>query len=216
MTDENIENANSDNGENSNTDLEGLEGDALKELVIKEREERVELDGKNRQLFERAKTAEGFEKQEDGSWVKTEKAPETKKTDKESKAKVETKSDKVDYGELAFLSQKGVEHDEDISYIQNIANNTGESLKDVLSKSFVKAELKERAEQRTTADATPKGTKRSASPARSDVDYWVAKGVLPPADQPQLRQDVVNAKLKSEKSASEFTSTPVGNNILIQ
>ena len=53
------ENQNSSNQDNPNQDLEGLDEVALKEIVVSGRDKESELDGKNKQLFERAKKAEG-------------------------------------------------------------------------------------------------------------------------------------------------------------
>ena len=70
--------------ETATGDLDNLDATALKELVQTERNKTKDVSEKNRQLFARAKKAEGFELK-DGDWVKP--APEEK-----SKAKKEAKS----------------------------------------------------------------------------------------------------------------------------
>ena len=77
---------------------------------------------------------------------------------------------------------------------------TGKSLKDVVASKYFQAELKERQEARQVEKATPSASRRSASSPQTEVDYWIKKGELPPADQVELRRAVVNAKMGKAKS----------------
>ena len=86
---------------------------------------------------------------------------------------------------------------------------TGKTLEEVLASKYFRAELKELREQKASADAIPDSSKRSGQSPKDSVDYWLAKGEMPPADQPQLRREYVNAKLKQETSGSKFTSRSV-------
>jgi hypothetical protein len=72
------------------------------------------------------------------------------------------------------------------------------------------AELKDLRDDRSAKDAIPNGSKRSQQSTRDTVDYWLSKGELPPVSQRELRLEVVNARIKRESSASQFTNNPVG------
>ena len=55
-------------------EFENLEEDARKEKIQSVLKERNDILDSNRKLFARAKEAEGFKQDEDGSWIKTEKS----------------------------------------------------------------------------------------------------------------------------------------------
>lgn len=130
---------------------------------------------------------------------------ELKKATKSSKA---TPSAELDYGQKAFLATQGVEG-EDFGFVQEVMTDTGKTLEEVLGSKYFKQELEDKVSDRKAKAALPKGTKRTGNSTQSDVDYWVAKGELPPVDNPILRREVVNAKLKKETDTDKFTSTPV-------
>lgn len=96
-----------------------------------------------------------------------------------------------------FLKQAGVSSD-DYEFLEEMVHDTGKPLEDILEKKFVQAELKERQEARATKEAVPSGSKRAQNPTRSDVDYWIAKGELPP-DQELARQVVRKKREIAEK-----------------
>ena len=74
---------------------------------------------------------------------------------------------------------------------------------------YVQEELKNRKDTRASENALPEGSKRSASAARDQVEYWLAKGELPPASETELRRKVVAARIEREKDTSRFTDSPV-------
>lgn len=122
------------------------------------------------------------------------------------------KKGELDYGQKAYLNSLGHKDAADHGYVQGIMKDTGKSLEDVLASGFVQAELKRLGEERASKAAQPPaGEGRQAPPARDTVDYWLAKGELPPADQPDLRRKVVNAKIARQKGESQFSNTPVVN-----
>jgi hypothetical protein len=124
---------------------------------------------------------------------------------------VESKTNGPDYGELAlksYLKSEGVSR-EDFDFVRELMSNTGKAPDELLATKWVQAELKERVDTRMAQDAIPKGSKRSAQNTRDSVEYWIAKGELPPVDQVDLRRKVVNAKLKSNKDKNRFTDNPV-------
>jgi hypothetical protein len=110
-----------------------------------------------------------------------------------------------DYAEKAFLKASDIKPDE-YALVEEAMKATGKDLESVLDSKWFQAELKEQREAKVSKDAVPSGTKRSSSSARDTVDYWIAKGELPPADQRELRTKVVNAKIKAANGGSPFGS----------
>lgn len=115
----------------------------------------------------------------------------------------------LDYGQKAYLIANGIKGAEETALVQDYMKETGRSLEQVMESKFFQGELTALREFRTTQEATPTGTKRNGQSPRSSVEYWLAKGELPPADQRELRQKVVKAKIAKAKSGNVFTSTPV-------
>ena len=118
-----------------------------------------------------------------------------------------------DAGEYAYLVAKQIEDDGEIAIVKEAVKESGKSLMAVLKLKYVQEELKDYKEAKATKEATPSSTNRSGAPTNSKVDYWLAKGELPPAtpENVQLRRDVVNAKLKRLSNANKFTDNPIGN-----
>jgi hypothetical protein len=116
-----------------------------------------------------------------------------------------------DYAQKAYLKSSGINADE-FDFVKEVMDATGKSDIDaVLDSKYFKAELKERRETKATAEAMPGKTNRAGNQTRNDVDYWIAQGKLPPADQPELRRKVVNAKIAAEKARNQFTTNAVVN-----
>lgn len=115
-----------------------------------------------------------------------------------------SKASELDYGEKAFLVANGIKGADETKLVQEIMNDTGRSLDDVLESKYFQAELKELRETRASANATPNGTKRSSNSSRDSVDFWIAKGELPPADQVDLRRKVVNERINRERNKNVF------------
>lgn len=133
-----------------------------------------------------------------------------KADEKKPSAKDKKSSDEkgFDYGQKAYLKASGITPDE-FAFVQKVMVDTGKSLDDVLEAKYFQAELKEMREVKATKDAMPNASKRSGANSRDSVEYWVAKGELPPADQVELRRKVVNAKLAVAKQKSTFTDNSV-------
>lgn len=131
---------------------------------------------------------------------------------KKTEKKTSKKSDDFDYGEKAYLIANGIKEADEMEFVKDVMKETGKSLDAVVGSKFFQAELKERREDKATADATPKGSKRSGQSAANTVEYWIAKGELPPKDQRELRQKVVNARISKESNKSMFTDNPVASN----
>lgn len=128
--------------------------------------------------------------------------------DRNKNKKPETKkapaSNDLDYGAKAFLAVQGIRGADEIKLVKEFMSNTGKDLDSVVESKHFKAELEEMRELKKTADATPSGNKRTGQSARDSVDYWIAKGELPPVSEAELRRKVVNARMKKETSKSVF------------
>lgn len=122
--------------------------------------------------------------------------PETKATSK--------KSEGFDYGEKAYLTANGIKGSDEHEFAQKLQKQTGLDLDSLLEDTYFQTKLNEFREQKATTNATPSGTKRSNNSSVDTVEYWIAKGELPPKDQVEMRRKVVNARLKKEDSKGVF------------
>ncbi len=106
------------------------------------------------------------------------------------------KTGDLDYGQQGYLASKGVEHDEDIEFVEGMLSRNGDELKDVMKDEYVVKKLKSMKEARKLNDAIP-DSKRGSAPARDKVDYWIKKGEMPgldpdqSADQYELATDLL-------------------------
>jgi hypothetical protein len=128
----------------------------------------------------------------------------------EAKTKEKQPQDKkdFDYAEKSYLLSNGIKKDE-ITFVWEEHQKTGKSIDEILESKYFQNELRDKRELAETEEAVPRGTKRTAGSTRDTVEYWQAKGELPPRSQPELRRAVLNARIKKEEAASKFTDTPV-------
>ena len=147
----------------------------------------------NRQLFARAKKAEGFVL-EDGKWVK-----KPKEVKAEIKPEVKEVGGLTPKDTIALITAK-VTEEEDISEVENWAKFRGISVSEALKTPVIKTLLAERAEERKTAEATStKATRRGANaPSEDLLGNAQRKGEMPTSDADilKLAQDKV---LKNKK-----------------
>lgn len=123
---------------------------------------------------------------------------------KKPEAKKAPASNDLDYGAKAFLAVQGIKGSDEINLVKEFMANTGKDLDSVVDSKHFKAELEEMRELKKTANATPSGNKRTGQSPRDSVDYWLAKGELPPQSDVELRRKVVNARMKKETAKSVF------------
>lgn len=128
------------------------------------------------------------------------------------KGKKGEKSDEFDLGQEAYLMANGVKEDDEVAAVKAAMESSGKSMKEVLKASWFQAELKEIRDQKEAFGATPQGKNRNGQSASNTVDYWIAKGTLPPntPEYRELRTKVVNAKVAKQKNTKMFTDNPVG------
>jgi hypothetical protein len=88
--------------------------------------------------------------------------------------------------------------------------STGKSVEDVIDSRAFKAELKLLRDDKKAEDAIPSNSKRSGQSNSNTVEYWIAKGQMPPANEPKLRQAYVNAKMAKTAERNMFTDNPLG------
>lgn len=162
-----IENADSPNSEANDQDV-SQDQEVLDPAALKK--ERDELAQTNRQLFERAKKAEGFVKV-DGKWVKAPKAEEAIAAQNE----LQSKTGELNETQLDYLDLKGITHDDDIAIIQRVMQRTGQTVRQALGDDYVKAKLSAEQKKREVQNATPSSTKRSGQGSPNEVEHWLSK-----------------------------------------
>lgn len=146
---------------------------------------------KNKRLFERAKKAEA-----EAKLLKAERV----KKEEQAKAKVEIpKAEKqADYSleDVAILVQR-VTDKEDREFVKKSAKLLGVTLEEALNDTVVAGKLKERAEQRATAEATNTAPARrgSAKPTAEQILSNVAQGKFP--DDPS---ELVEARYQTKRN----------------
>lgn len=115
----------------------------------------------------------------------------------------------LDRVDKAVLRAEKITDPKEVELVEAIMKETGKDVEGVLASKYFQGELKTLREEAAADNATPHGTNRSGNASRDSVDYWIAKGELPPMEQSELRTKVVNAKIAKEKSQSQFSSTPI-------
>lgn len=153
-----------------------------------EQEEQVDWQARAKELEGRLKRAETKLK---------------KSSDSPATAKPSTPGE-FDYSQKAFLAVNEVKTAKEVALAKEFMENTGKSLDDVVTNKYFLQELKELKDLEATAVATPSGSKRVGQSAQDSVEYWLAKGEMPPQGMTELRREYVNAKMKKEGSAKMF------------
>ena len=163
------------------------------------------LDKNNKQLYTRAKKAEGFEQdKETKEWIKKEEKPPEKKLEANK-----SNSEEPDYGRLAFLKGENVTHPDDQKIVMDEASRLKLPLTDILQMVHIKSKLKDAKDQRDVETGSSKGKGRSGSNTRSEVDYWINKkktdGSFDTPDDQELAEKVIDARIKNDKNSSKFS-----------
>ena len=123
--------------------------------------------------------------------------------------KVNKPNEDFNTGDIAFMEGRGVKTDDAMNFVKSMMDKTGENLKDTLSDDYVQSKLKTMKEVAAVKDATPSGSKRTPTSGKASVEYWLAKGGLPPESDIQLRRDVLNARIKGEERGNKFAPQSV-------
>lgn len=131
----------------------------------------------------------------------TDKTEDTKETTKQDTTK---KSDELDYGQKAYLAANDIKDPDEVKLVEDIMKDTGKTLEEVLEHKVFKADLedfREKSKTKRASDATGK-SKRASGSARTEVDYWIAKGELP--EDRKLRIEVIAARRKKDTNGNPF------------
>ena len=167
MTDENLENLDSEN-EETTADAETADENDAAAL----REKNNELADKNRQLFIRAKKAEGFEFDEGSKrWVKKEKPAERKP---ESRVTPEATTGELSETQLDYLDVKGITDESDIKVIQEVMKRTGMTVRQALTDDYVRTRLETNKERRANEAATP-NSRRGGQAQNDRFEHFMAE-----------------------------------------
>jgi len=170
--------------------------------VVNEQEtETVEtLKAKNQSLYERLKKAEGYERDDDGAWIKKPEPEVKPKTEPKTEPKAK-KSDDFDYGQKAFLIANGIKGEKEINLVKEAMGESGKTLEQVLESKYFKTELDNLREINRSEQAVPQG-RRTSNNSADNVEYWMSK---PMSEVPkEMRAKVVNAKLAKENGGGVF------------
>jgi hypothetical protein len=110
-----------------------------------------------------------------------------------------------DLGEKAYLIANGIKTPAEIEFVKKLKTETGKDVDALLQTTYFQTEFKTFQEKQATSAATPTGKdNRSQNSQIDSVDYWIAKGELPPVEQVKLRREVVNAKIAKDKQRGIF------------
>lgn len=116
--------------------------------------------------------------------------------DKPKEKSPSKKSDELDYGQKAFLTANGIKGSKEFDFFKDEMKKSGEELESLLENEYFQSKLEKFRALNKTANATPKGDKRSGMTMDS-VEYWMTK---PIEEVPQdMRVKVVNARLKKRR-----------------
>lgn len=185
-------NGNPPNADNLNelldVKVEELDETALRETLTKIIPKYKEQGESNKQLFERAKKAEGGLKELKEKLKTFEDKPEPQKVAPPAK------TGELDETSLDYLDVKGISEAEDIKVIEDIVKKTGMTVRQALKDDYVQAKLTANKDKREVKNATPSRTNRGGN-QEADLAAAMAKfeatGVLP--DDFELKSKVINA-----------------------
>ena len=127
----------------------------------------------------------------------------------EPKQEKSSKEDGLDRIDKAVLRAEKITSSDEIALVEAIKKETGRDVEAILESRYFQSELKALREEKTSQDAMPSKAKRTSQATTNSVDYWLAKGEMPPANEPALRREYVNAKIEKAKAVSNFSDNPI-------
>ena len=182
--------------------------DSLNDENVSEVKEQLKFEANalhesNKQLYSRAKKAEGFEQDGNGKWVKKiEPKPEPK-------PEQPPQSNEPDYAKEAFLEQRGVKHITDKKLIYEEAKRLKLPLTDVLEMDHIKAKLKISQDQREAEAGMPEGGGKPGGANKSSIEHWIDKknpdGTFATPDDLELANKVIDARVKRQSEENKFS-----------
>lgn len=179
-------NDNPQNNENLNElldiKIEELDETALREKLTEIIPKYKETHQSNKQLFERAKTAEGGLKELREKVKALESNPNPANPVVSEKVAPQAKTGELDETQLGYLELNGVSEDEDIKVIEDVMKKTGQTVRLALKDDYVQAKLKVNKDKRDLQNATPGASKRGGVQMENidaAVEKFKATGELP-------------------------------------
>ncbi len=160
--------------------------------------------GGNKQLYARAKKAEGFE-QKDGKWVKKEVKPKETKPEANKPDELDKSDKALEIAQRALLNSSGYKASEQQDYVFEQAEKLKIDVSEIVNDDYHKSKLKAIKDKLEVQGNMPRGGGKGGGGASDSVEYWIAKGELPP-DQ-ELAEKVVEAKKKNESGKKQFSDT---------
>jgi hypothetical protein len=162
-----------------------------------------ELHNSNKQLFSRAKKAEGFEQDKEGNWVKKESEikPATKPEPNQSGESDNAKTLKI--SQMALLTALGYKNQEQQDYIFKQVDKYKIDISEIVNDEFHQHKLKSIAENAEVKNGMPNGGGKGSGHAANSVDYWLARGETP--DDQELAEKVIEARIKKEGNKKMFS-----------
>ena len=188
---ENIENLDSPNEELETDDSTNVEEEKSEEVDVEAlKVENAKLKKTNQELYEKEKKARGLVRNAEGQWVKKEPIAKVEE-------KTETKSDeeKLTSEEVLVFVGAGITNREDIDEAISFARYKKIPLEEALKNSILKNTLKEKAEERKTAEATntkPGGKATSKVTGETLIAKALESNQLPESD------DAIHAMVESK------------------
>lgn len=136
--------------------------------------------------------------------VKPEAKPEVKVEQPQVKSE-------FDLAEKTYILANGLKKDQIPMVLEEIkksgkpVNET--SINEILESPY----FKEKLEQEASKEALPLNSKRGGGAARDSVDYWIARGELPPnsPENTELRRKVAKARTTQEVDGRKFSDKPI-------
>jgi uncharacterized protein (DUF3084 family) len=162
--------------------------------------ENPELESLRRELAEKDEQIANLSK------LKRELKKEVKEVKKSDSTHITKQTDDLDWGEKSYLRASGIEP-LDFDFVQEQMRESGiRDIGKLIENPYFKTALKEQIDARAVKEATPSKTRGSSESTTTKVDYWIARGELPPnnPENAQLRRDVVNRRLEIEQSSNKF------------
>jgi hypothetical protein len=117
----------------------------------------------------------------------------------------QTNKQSFDRADKAFLKASGIKSDE-YDIVLEAMQNTGKDLEAVLDSKWFQVALRDQRDAQAVKEAIPSGSKRTSSPARDQMDYWVDK---PFSEVPKEMRSKVLQEKRARANRSNFTDLPV-------
>lgn len=179
-------NENKNEGGTLNSDVEEVIEVAEDATQEQKDEALARLQDTNKQLYARAKKAEGFELV-DGKWVKKEKPPVIQPK-KEPSDTTTISKEKMSQSDLIAVVKADVP-EEDLEDVIEYATLKKISVREALNAPLIKGMLAEKAEQRAIAEGTNTNGARRGNTKISDTELLsnAQKGVMPESEEDMAR-----------------------------